>query len=390
MRIAFIGTRGVPARYGGFETAAEEIGARLVAAGHEVVVYCRGGDPTQTEHRGMRLVHRRAVRHKVAETLSHTALSLVDQLRRPCDVAVVFNAANAPLLPLLKARRIPAAVHVDGLEWQRAKWGPAGRRYYQAAERSAVRRADALIADARGIQAYYDDVHRAPTWFIPYGAPDTSSLGSDRLAAVGAQPGGYHLVVARMEPENNVELVLHGYQQSSAALPLLVVGGASYNQTHWDAVQALAGRDPRVRMLGPVWDQALLDQLYVNALTYLHGHSVGGTNPSLLRAVGAGAPVIAFDVSFNREVLGDDGCFFTSPQDVTAAVEDAEASPAEARERGLRAHKSVLERYDWDQVAADYGRLCAALLEGRGWQPPPDLYDGDVDAAGRAPGGVAR
>ena len=167
LTIAMIGTRGVPAAYGGFETAVEEIGARLCERGHSVTVYCRrSSDEQRHEWRGMRLVHAPAIRIKQAETLSHTALSVahlaLDRARRP-DVAFVFNAANAPFVPLLQSLRVPVAVHVDGLEWKRGKWGGAGRRYYQWAEAHAVRHADALIADARGISDYYRARYSAAT-----------------------------------------------------------------------------------------------------------------------------------------------------------------------------------------------------------------------------------
>ncbi|RJK97878.1 DUF1972 domain-containing protein [Vallicoccus soli] len=380
MRIAFIGTRGVPARYGGFETAAEEIGARLVDRGHRVVVYCRGAEDTgKREHLGMDLVHLPALRSRTAETLSHTAASVLHQQVARADVAVVFNAANAPLLPALRLRRIPTAVHVDGLEWQRTKWSATGQRYYRLAEKLAVRWGDALIADARGIQDYYRDEHRARTWFIPYGAPDTSGVGGGRLGELDLAADGYHLVVARFEPENKVERIVEGYRRSAARLPLVVVGGAPYDSGYGDLVRATAGDDPRIRLVGPVWDQELLDQLYAGARTYLHGHSVGGTNPSLLRAVGGGAPTVAFDVSFNREVLLGNGVFFRDPQDVARAVEDAEADPAAAHERGRLAHADVLHRYHWDGVAADYERLCLALAEGTAATPPADL---DVRPAG--------
>jgi len=152
MKIAMIGTRGVPARYGGFETAVEEVGRRLAERGHEVVVYCRGDDRSP-EYLGMRRVRLPALRSRTAETLSHTALSVLHLLRRRADVALVFNAANAPLLPMVRMARIPVAVHVDGLEWQRGKWGRWGRRYYLMGERCAVRWADELIADAGGVAA---------------------------------------------------------------------------------------------------------------------------------------------------------------------------------------------------------------------------------------------
>lgn len=329
-----VGTRGVPARYGGFETAVEEIGRRLADAGHRVVVYCRTGAdddaPRPERHLGMELVHLPAARKRSLETLSHTALSVGHLVRHRTDVAFVFNAANSPLLPVIRAARIPVATHVDGLEWKRAKWGPTGQRYYRAAEALSVRWSDALIADAVGIADYYTREFAAPTTLLTYGAP-LIAPGSDRLAELDLEPGGYHLVVARFEPENHVDVIVDGYRRSAARKPLVVVGSAPYSDEYTARVHALA--DDRVRFLGGVWDQVQLDQLYASAYTYVHGHSVGGTNPSLLRALGAGTPVIAFDVDFNREVVADSGRFFADADDVAARVEEAEKRPGRRRLR---------------------------------------------------------
>jgi glycosyltransferase involved in cell wall biosynthesis len=367
VRIAMVGTRGVPARYGGFETAVEEIGSRLAARGHEVVVYCRGEDRSEA-YLGMRRVVLPALRSRTTETISHSAASVAHVLAHRVDVALVFNAANAPLLPLLRAARIPVGVHVDGLEWKRGKWGPTGRRYYLMAERTAVRWADALIADAVGIQDYYRERYGAHARFLPYGAPLLEAPALHRLSELGLRTGGYHLVVARLEPENHVDVVLRGYLDSSAEQPLVVVGSAPYAGSHVDEVNRLAASDVRVRQLGGVWDQELLDALYAGASSYLHGHSVGGTNPSLLRALGAGAPVVAFDVDFNREVIGDAGLFFADDAEVTTALKQVEADPAEARERGKAGRAAVAERYRWDDVADGYEDLCRRLLAG---EPQP-------------------
>jgi Glycosyltransferase len=351
MKIALIGTRGVPAHYGGFETAVEEVGARLVEAGHDVVVFCRGEGPAA--YRGMRLVHLPALPKRSLETLSHTALSVIHPALAGTDAAILFNAANSPFLPILRARRIPVATHVDGLEWRRSKWGPAGRRYYRVAESLAVRWSDALIADAAGIADYYRQEFGAATRLITYGAPRVAP-GADRLAELDLSAGGYHLVVARFEPENHVLEIVKGYVASSAELPLVVVGSAPYSDAYTAAIEAAA--DSRVRLLGGVWDQELLDQLYANAASYLHGHSVGGTNPSLLRAVGAGTATIAFDSVFNREVLGAAGDYFTGADDLAELLADYRP-----RTEGLA---EVAARYDWDQVALGYEQLCADLAGG--------------------------
>ena len=361
-----IGTRGVPAKYGGFETAVEEVGRRLVARGHAVTVYCRAtAGPQPSEHLGMKLVHLPAVRKKSLETLSHTAVSAAHALlSERQDVALVFNAANAPFLPLLKARGVPVATHMDGLEWQRSKWGGAGRTYYRGAESVAVRYSNALIADAQGIVDYYQDQFRAQTVLIPYGAPILRGPATDRLAALGVEPGRFHVLVARFEPENHVARAIAGYLRSRAALPLLVVGSAPYADDYTARIRALADRDPRVRLVGAVWDQEQLDQLYAHALTYVHGHSVGGTNPSLLRAIGAATAPLAYDVVFNREVLGDDGRYWSEPDQLARLLEQAETEPGQVRLRGVRLQEHAERCYRWDDVADRYERLCLDLVEG--------------------------
>ncbi|MGB3827979.1 MAG: DUF1972 domain-containing protein [Ornithinimicrobium sp.] len=362
LSIALIGTRGVPAHYGGFETAVEEVGKRLARRGHRVVVYCRREKDVNdaalpSRYEGMELVHLPAVRRRSLETLSHTGLAVSHLRRHPTDVAVVFNAANAPWLPLLRAARIPVATHVDGLEWKRSKWGPTGRRYYLAAEKLAVRWSDALIADAPGIAAYYLEKFGVISEQISYGAPRITRHG-ERLAEVGLSERGFHLCVARFEPENHVDLIVDGYSRSSASLPLVVVGSAPYADEYTKRVHQRA--DERVKFLGGVWDQELLDDLYAGAQSYLHGHSVGGTNPSLLRAMGAGAAVDAFDVVFNHDVLGSAGRFFTDASDVATLVEHAEADPDAARRRGEQARARAGE-YDWDDVTDRYEGLCHSL-----------------------------
>jgi glycosyltransferase involved in cell wall biosynthesis len=415
MRIAMLGTRGVPAAYGGFETAIEEIGQRLVNQGHEVTVYGRAnGKNAPREHLGMRSIILPALRSKTLETLSHTALSTAHlNATRRHDVAFVFNAANAPFVPLIRSRGTAVAVHVDGLEWKRDKWGKWGRRYYRMAEQFAVREADALISDAQGIADYYDDEFGIPTELISYGTRILRNSPSDAIEGLGLVPGQFHLVVARFEPENHVDVIVEGYHRSNATMPLVVVGSAPYSAAYTDSIGAIAARDPRIHLLGGVWDQRLLDQLYAHALSYLHGHSVGGTNPSLLRAIGAGAAVLAYDVDFNREVVAEAGRYFTDAPDVAAALMAAEADPRTVELNGIRS-RELAAAYDWDDVTAGYEDLIRRLAgrafparrpSGRRWPadeepsativpfPRPSLADeilsGGYGASGSASGSFA-
>ncbi len=365
LSIAMIGTRGVPAAYGGFETAVEEIGKRLIERGHEVVVYTRGSESRDKTYLGMTVVHLPALPIKQLETLSHTGLSVLHAatVKTP-DAAFVFNAANSPFLPLLRLRGIPTALHMDGLEWRRSKWGPRGKAYYRWAEKFGVRNADALIADAPGISDYYRHQFGVPTEMIRYGAPVLESAATDGLQEIGLQPGEYHLVVARFEPENHVREIVEGYRSSNATKPLVVVGSAPYAAEYTQAIDAAAAGDSRIRLLGGVYDQELLDALYLHAYTYIHGHSVGGTNPSLLRAMGAGTAVIAYDVGFNRETTAGNGWFFTTPAEVAAALESAERAPDEVAGFATTVRARAHEQFDWDAVTDEYEELARRIANG--------------------------
>jgi glycosyltransferase involved in cell wall biosynthesis len=367
MRIAMVGTRGVPAQYGGFETAVEEIGKRLVQRGHQVLVYTRPADPTASPqtYLGMRLVPRPCLHSKSFETLTHTAGSTAHVLTkaRP-DMVFLFNAANAIYLLALGARDIPTAMHMDGLEWRRLKWGPTGQRFYRMSESLAVRYSDALIADAPGIAQYYRDEFGAATELISYGAPILDSPGSDLLPA-NLTADGFHLVVARFEPENHLLEIVQGYVASRAELPLVVIGSAPFSDEYTRRVHAAAQGDSRVIFLGGVWDQQLLDQYYANARTYVHGHSVGGTNPSLLRAMGAATPVITYDVIFNRGILGSTGRYFSEAGELPGLLEAAEADGSGCQATGLALRRLAEAGFDWDTVATQYEELAASLVAGQ-------------------------
>ena len=366
LRIAMIGTRGVPAAYGGFETAVEEVGRRLVERGHAVIVYGRDAGDGSNYHLGMRRITLPSLRQKSLETLSHTALSSLHAATkaRP-DVALVFNAANSPFLPVLRSRGIPTALHMDGLEWRRSKWGPRGRAYYRWAEQFGVRNADALIADAPGIADYYQQQFGVPTELIRYGAPILQSAPEDGVHKLGIEPGRYHLVVARFEPENHVREIVEGYRASEAQMPLVVVGSAPYAAAYTQGVRAIAAEDPRIRMLGGIYDQQLLDALYFHAYTYVHGHSVGGTNPSLLRAMGAGTAVIAYDVGFNREVLDDEGWFFTDSRGVAVHFDTVEFEQDGVRRVAASSRDRAACAFRWEIVTDAYETLAAQLIARR-------------------------
>jgi glycosyltransferase involved in cell wall biosynthesis len=357
MRIAMIGTRGVPARYGGFETAVEEIGARLAERDHEIIVYCRNPGQRERHHRGMRLVNLPAIRTRSMETLSHSLLSTAHAVitARP-DMAFVFNPANAPVIPLLRAAGVPVAVNVDGLESERAKWQGPAARYLRWAEVTAMRSADVVIADSRVIAEHVRARSGRDAVYIPYGA-GPSDEAPERLRELDLEWHGYVLAVARLEPENQIDVIIEGYRDVPGDMPLVVVGANPYPGEHVARVRALAAADARVRLLGSIHDQQMLDTLYAGARLHVHGHAVGGTNPSLLRAARV-APVLAYDTPFAREVLGYGAQgYWQGTSDFCSQVVST------LRAQRVPALADIIDsRFSWDCVARDYEVIARLLV----------------------------
>jgi glycosyltransferase involved in cell wall biosynthesis len=353
-----MGTRGAPALYGGFETAVEEIGSRLAERGYQVTVYCRNPGQSITEYKGMKLVNLPAIKHRMAETLSHTALSSVHAIiKDQPDVCLLLNAGNAPFLLPLKLAKIPTAIHLDGLESTREKWRGLGAKYYRWAEKSAVTNSQVLISDAQAIADHVKVQYGKDSEVIAYGAQVINPEG-DRLAEVNLKAGEYHLIVARLEPENHVLDAVYGYTQSADSRPLVVVGSAPYSDWYIQKVQSSA--DHRTRFMGAIYDQELLDQLYAHAATYTHGHSVGGTNPSLLRAMGAAAPVLAFDCEFNREVTDNKALYWTNAADFTELMNNL--NNTNLSKMGEELQERVATTYHWDAVTDQYEELIQRMV----------------------------
>lgn len=368
MRIAILGTRGVPSSYGGFETFADEFGSRLVERGHRVTVYCRSryAEPGRRAYRGMQLVNLPSIPQKHAETLSHTLLSALHALFQRYDIVYVCNSANAPICYLPWLRRQTTLLNVDGLEWRRKKWGRIAKRYYYWAARLAARMPIEVITDADVIQAYYRDVLHRDTRCFVYGTKlwDRGSF-ADRLAPYGVEPDRYFLYVSRMEPENNALLVVQAYARVETDLPLVVVGDAPYARDYVAEVKAAADR--RVRFPGFVYGDDY-HALSANALVHVQATEVGGTHPALVEAMGHRNAVLAHDVPEHREVLGDAGDYFAyrDADDLAEHMRALIADPAAVERFRERAAERVQARYSWDAVTDAYLEYFGELLGRRG------------------------
>ncbi|MBN2431680.1 MAG: DUF1972 domain-containing protein [Acidobacteria bacterium] len=360
--IAILGTRGIPANYGGFETFAEELSIRLVRDGHRVVVYGRTHyvDTSRREYRGVRLVVLPALRHKYLDTVSHTFLSMLHVLFRRADVVLVCNAANALfcLLPRLTGKRV--VLNVDGLERKRKKWNRLGRAFYRLSERLSCLFPHAVVTDAHTIQEYYEKRHGQPSVMIPYGADPTPCPPGTTLASLGLEANRYCLYVSRLEPENNAHLVVRLFEQLATPFPLVVVGDAPYSR---DYIQSLKQtKDPRIRFPGAIYGEGYRE-LISNPFCYIHATEVGGTHPALIENMAQGNLIFFLDTPENLEVAGDCGIPFhgASATDV-ARFQSAFHDPAGVAHLRAAARQRALERYDWDRVAADYLSLFQNIL----------------------------
>lgn len=378
LEIAILGTRGIPGRYGGFETFAEELSVRLAERGHQITVYCRSGiapnggapigvAPNAPEiYRGVQLVHLPAIHHKYAETLSHTLLSAVHALFQRYDIVYVCNSANAPICWIPWMRRQQVVLNVDGLEWQRAKWGRLARRYYRWAAKHAAHMPIEIVTDAEVIRAFYERTWGRRTRSFAYGATlyERGYL-AERVHALGLEPDGYLLYVSRMEPENNALLVVQGYARVNTNLPLVMVGDAPYAREYVDRLRAAA--DPRVRFMGYRFGDDY-HALQANARLYIQATEVGGTHPALVEALGHGNAVVAHDVPEHREVLGDAGVYFAyrDTDDLANRIRDLLDAPRTVTRLREAAQQRVVERYSWDAVTDEYESYFTDILAARG------------------------
>lgn len=363
MRLAILGTRGIPARYGGFETLAEELSARLAARGHEVTVYTRAryAEPELREWRGARIRVLPTIPSKYLDTVAHGFLSGVDAALERYDAVLVCNAINAAasFLPRL-AGRTRVVLNVDGLERNRRKWSAIGRIAYRISEKLSTIVPDVVVSDARVIEDYYRKRYGFSSVFIPYGGDLPAPNGDETLRRLQIEPERYVLYVSRLEPENNADAVIRAYRDVPGQTPLVMVGDAPYAQAYIRRLHQQA--DPRVRFPGAIYGEGYR-QLLANAAVYIQATEVGGTHPALVEALGFGRVVCYNQSPENEEVAGGAGLPFEAgrPETLTALLGAVLDAPAAYSVWKDRARARVAERYRWEDVAGRY----EAVLEGR-------------------------
>ncbi|MGE0640012.1 MAG: glycosyltransferase [Thermoanaerobaculia bacterium] len=358
LRVALLGSRGIPARYGGYETLMHELAPRLVARGFDVTVYGRthAVRGRHESYRGARLVHLPSLRTKHLDTPVHTALSCLHAAGERFDAALVVNSANALFVPLLSAAGIPTVLNVDGIEKRRAKWGAFGRAVYAISERLACVVPDRLVTDAEVIRAHYAERYGAPSTVITYGVDPRPLFQSGTLRRLGLESRRFLLYVSRFEPENNPHRVAEAYRSVPGEMPLVMVGGAPYANEFIASFTRDA--DPRIRFPGPIYGRGYR-QLLSHAFAYVHATEVGGTHPALVEAMGYGNCVVVHDTPENREVAGPEATYFRAddPASLAATLTRLLTDPEGCRAQGDEAAARARRLFDWERVADGYARL---------------------------------
>ena len=366
LHVAFLGTRGVPAAYSGFETFVEELGARLVERGHQVTVFNRYPFvPLREKHyRGMRIIRLRTIQRKSLDTLAHSFIScLLLPLVRP-DVVYICGVGNAIFCGIVRLLGIPVVINVDGEDWARKKWSGFAVKWLKASEAWACRLANVVIADAKVIQDRYRQVYNRETVFVPYGSNVLlEEAGTETLEKHGLKPRGYVLFVGRLVPENRAELLIEAFRAvpRTTDVKLVIVGDAPYSDDYKKELAAMA--DDRVVFTGYAFKEAYRE-LSRHCLFYVLASGVEGTRPVLLDQMGFGNCVLVRDSAANSDVVGESGAKFEDARERESLSEQLNyliEHPDIVEDYRGKAVQRVKEAFSWEKVTDTYEELFRVL-----------------------------
>ncbi|WP_316737852.1 DUF1972 domain-containing protein [Pedobacter aquatilis] len=357
MRIAIIGSRGYPYVYGGFETFVKELSERLVTQGVEVHVYCQRDLFTEhpKEVKGIKLHYLPTLPQKSLNQIIHSFLSIIHATFSKADVLLVVNLAAGPMGWIPKITGKKTMINVDGLEWLRPKWRGLGAKYFYWAAKLATKLYDKIITDAEAMRQVYLQEFNQDSTVIAYGAPKFKQANENGLQRLGLEKDGYYLIVGRLIPDNNADLIIRGFLKSKSNKKLVVVGDVPYTDKYASDLKSM--QNERLIFTGYVKDQNELMAMYQHAYAYIHGHKFGGTNPAMLKAMVNNCAILALNTVFNQEMLsnGKYGLFFDEDeQAVSIALEALENAPAKVKELKDIVRFGLTEKYNWDNITIAY------------------------------------
>jgi hypothetical protein len=365
MKIAILGSRGIPNAYGGFEQCAEYLSKGFVERGHEVWVYNSHNHLYQeSTWEGVNLIHKYDPEFKIgtAGQFIYDFNCIIDSRKRDFDVILQLGYTSSSISGDFLPRKSVIVTNMDGLEWKRSKFSPKVQRFLKLAERKGITTSDYLIADSVGIQVHIEESYDVDSYFIPYGAYPFNNADVSVLEEYDVAAYQYNMLIARLEPENNIETILSGFSESNSKAPFLVIG--KHETAFGNYLKDKFKTDERIRFVGGIYNANHLDNLRFYSSHYFHGHSVGGTNPSLLEAMASHAFIIANDNIFNKAILEEDAFYFSTGEDVKQILETTTKAENEVKvQRNLR---KVEEIYEWNKIIDTYEKcLLEAFQKGK-------------------------
>lgn len=362
MKIGIIGTRGIPNNYGGFEQFSEHLSVELVRRGHEVAVFNSSNHPYQEkEYKGVQIIHAKDPEDKLGTfgQFIYDRNSIRICRKSNFDIILQLGYTSSSIWSYkLPRKKSKVVTNMDGLEWKRTKFSKPIQKFLKFAEKLAVKNSDLLIADSIGIQNYLQKKYNVKSIFIPYGADEIKETEEGLISGYNLKSKEYFLVIARMEPENNIKPIIQGVLNSNSQLPIVVIGNLTTN--YGEELSRTYQNADQVKLVGGIYDKKVLDALRANCKLYFHGHSVGGTNPSLLEAMACSSLICAHENTFNQSVLNDDGCYFRSSSDVKRIVDDF--SEQVKNEWGDNNLKKIRTIYSWNAVIDAYENAFLQVL----------------------------
>ncbi len=359
IHIAIIGSRGYPYVYSGYETFVKELSERLVAKEIDVTIYCHKhlfiNRPKSIN--GIQLIYLPSIESKILSQLSHSLLSFLHACLRPYDVILAVNSANGPFGVLTRLFGKKTMINVDGLEWLRPKWKGFGSKYFYWSSRQATRFFDLIVNDSMEMQQVYLKEFNARSTVIAYGANLRYSQQPDLIKKWDLIPNEYYLIVGRLIPDNNSDLIQEGFLQSASEKKLVIVGDVPYQDLFAQQIKEKSKSTDRIIMTGYVNDPDELAELYHQSYAYLHGHEYGGTNPTMLKAMAYGCAILALNTPFNQEMLanGSFGEFFEkTSSSLKEKINWFDQNQSKITELKNNARQGITKKYTWEQVSTQY------------------------------------
>lgn len=363
MKIGILGTRGIPNHYGGFEQFAEFFAVYAAAQGHEVFVYNSHSHPYKNkEFKGVQIIHCYDPENKIGTVgqFIYDLNCILDARKRDFDILLQLGYTSSSIWFSLHPKKSVVITNMDGLEWKRTKYSKKVQKALQVAERLAVKKSDFLISDSIGIQKYINDKYHKQSEYIAYGATNFDNPNPAILTEYQVEKESFNMIMARFEPENNIEMVLEGVALSDDKTPILVIG--NHNTKYGSYLKNKFEAFSHIRFLGAVYNLDHLNNLRYYSNLYFHGHTVGGTNPSLLEAMASKALIAAHNNDFNKGVLKENALYFTSAEEVKKILNAIKKS--DNLQFVEKNYDAIASAFNWEKINEQYLQLFKQCLEG--------------------------